>query len=962
MVNVGLPGESYFPRSSKVIQPKVSSPLLAPVLAPGEQVIDLPPEQRTTIEPPPFGSKEYTEWYYNNPAGPGFNPNSNTVVRVEDTGHVKVIDQKTGKSTTTGFVTDTFRENNVKLGDNQYIPKATFEALPPRLQEIAKTKGINALNQFINEQNREILKQNLLDRQENDRIIQVQKNALDTLEPYRIGDTLEHPGLYKEMPAYDIAKALRMGVNEDVLKNAGFDAETIKSAKEFNKQDIGIDNYKAQYFKDRGWEIGLPDFKDPDYASRMQELEKHNKLATESYLKETGKTKFDLAKDLGVNIAEAVVPGVCVARNWNDLSAGQKALWISVDILSVLPFVSAAGIGARSVSTAGKLARFKGALVGSSREYTEAKGVVEKLSKAEGVVGELRNQITAPIDVIAHPIETVKGSAKQVREVTENILHPKKIPEAVITTANGTVRLKVTEATTPQEAKNIRDKLMVLASKGEKPIVEVNGIRYELSRSPLMQELGGGLAHASPQGEAFETGLTVAEKPGMPTQEQGLFMSHEPLPRFATSSAFGKTGEKPVIIITSPETARKAIPSNKLYQSPQGLVAEMELKFPVGTTIPEPVQKLFTRIGPDRTKVELWLEKPLNRYQIAKLKSLDLVEQIKAPFKPAINISGGATLDAKKAKELADILDASGNREIGRTLIQAERAVTAGKITQEAFRARTLEKTSTRSQVTAREDQAGSMRSRENQRPNARHDGLLREDRGQIEESHGNSPRANASRPRPTRVDSIRADTMGVDTSRIEPPIDTSRVDSARVDESRINPSRIESTRLDNNRTTIQSDTRSSGKGDKIEIELAGGERIKVDARDLESAVAWRQGIGWWLIMQPYDSRKRAFFVKQVPPQVKFIARGTGSAHRTIQPIKGIGPKRDYHYDLGTQDIILKSKPLGLRFKPDPLRKTKGDMNLKKPGKPPLKAQKIGKLYYIAGTGYTRRLPRGRRG
>ena len=345
-------------------------------------------------------------------------------------------------------------------------------------------------------------------------------------------------------------------------------------------------------------------------------------------------------KEIPIVAGEMLVPGVYSARHWSEMSGGEKAFSIAMDALTVTPITKAAGAGAREVSTAGRMARLKGGATGIGREFAA--------------------QARAPVDVLIDPKGTIVGSAKQTREFVENIARPGKIPEAVITTSEGTVRLRVSEATTPEQAKQIRDDLMRAASKGESITIKTKDAEYGLARSPLMKEAGGGLAHATPSGESFIEGATVSPKPGMPPTEQGLFMSHEPLPKFVKASAFGKTGDRPTIIIMSPEQAKNAIPTGKIYRG----TTEMELKMPVGYKLPPPKQVLMTRINGDR--VDIYLDKRLSFRQIAKLKAIAAVEDLKAPFKPAITIKN---INGNEARILAKEIDIAGNApEVGRNL------------------------------------------------------------------------------------------------------------------------------------------------------------------------------------------------------------------------------------------------------------------------------------------------------
>jgi hypothetical protein len=75
-----------------------------------------------------------------------------------------------------------------------------------------------------------------------------------------------------------------------------------------------------------------------------------------------------------------------------------------------------------------------------------------------------------------------------------------------------------------------------------------------------------------------------------------------------------------------------------------GAVTEMEKKLPVGAKVKGVGQKLYTRIGPEGTRVEIWLEDgiKLNPAQVAKLKAKALFEYIKAPFQPALKVTSKA--------------------------------------------------------------------------------------------------------------------------------------------------------------------------------------------------------------------------------------------------------------------------------------------------------------------------------
>jgi len=141
---------------------------------------------------------------------------------------------------------------------------------------------------------------------------------------------------------------------------------------------------------------------------------------------------------------------------------------------------------------------------------------------------------------------------------------------------------------------------------------------------------------------------------------------------------------EPGIAIYSPETARKAVASQKTFFSHKGmelslekpkLTVEVEGKFLVDEVLPQLQHSLYTRVGPEGTKLTIYLEKPLTKRQLAKLKALGLVETLKAPFKPPLKIAHGATplavgggLGPDEVDELAKFLRETGNEDVARRL------------------------------------------------------------------------------------------------------------------------------------------------------------------------------------------------------------------------------------------------------------------------------------------------------
>jgi len=653
-------------------------------------------------------------------------------------------------------------------------------------------------------------------------------------------------------------------------------------------------------------------------------------------------------KGVAVFAAEVFVPGVYTIRHWDEMGTAEKAIMVAIDVVSIVPFAGAAMRGARAVPVAGKVARLAGA--------------------AKGVGAEAVLMARAPVDIVLHPVGTAKATVREARNLLENIAHPGKIPESVITTTNGTVRLKVTEATTPKRAMEIRDTLMDLAAKGERPVVKIGNVEVELARSPFMKETGGGLAHATPSGEAFKKGLTVQVKEGMPIGEQGLFMSHEPLPRFTEASAFGMKGEKPAFYIVSKETAKQAVATGKVFRG----TTEMESKFVVGTRLPEPGQKLITRVGPAATKVEIFLENPLSPAQIVKLKAQALVETITTPFKPAITVrkvKGAAEgLDGVEVKKLVKLLKESGNEDVARTLLRSERTISQARaIIAPARRlippplervtgirpdGRRITK---QERVRAERAARAGVRVTEPGRGRDRLAGTEREPGRDVTREPGREPDREIAReaarkegraelrtevtrePERDTVDrGVKRDTVdrGVKRDTVDRGIERDTVDRGierdTVDRGRL---REELTGEDIERlTTDRGRLREELTGEDIErLTTPGTSGKEWTPEEIKSAIGWKQGFVVYAIKSPYTSQKdvRTWPVKKAPAGLHMITipKGEGSAAKSYIPLKGKPPSREVQVDIGITDALFSTK--GLRFRGDPRQRTSGDINIK---------------------------------
>ena len=585
--------------------------------------------------------------------------------------------------------------------------------------------------------------------------------------------------------------------------------------------------------------------------------------------------------------AEIMLPAYYTVRNWRDMGAAEKALMITVDALSLLPIGGSAVRGAR----ASKAMTTSGRLAGAGR----------------GISNELVAQVRWPIDIMIHPIETIKGitrfpkyAERNAASLIENIFSPKKIPEAVITTTDGTIRIPVKYTTSPQEAKAIADEIVKLSStKGISSVsVEVNGLRVDLPRSPLMQRTGG-LTHTTPMGEAWEGGTMVALKPDLPPIEQGLFLSPEPLPRFAFIAAFGKGGERPTIIIVSPKTAQKARASSGIFAG----TAELERVIPPNTMIYEPKQRLYTRIGPMQEKVEIWLEEPLSVIEIAKLKASGLIESIKTLGTPAIRIRKfKSSLSQSEIDELTKLLKRS-NSDVAEQFRKTTNVVLRGRYAPPAttrligdtVSATTkIKKTRVENKKIERALYNLSRKIRGNQivnksRPTRGTETQVTVPRGfRLPESITN--RRNTP-DRASRNDILdRPDISNTIDHLTRPPRRTRRTSDEPEKSKRF---RLPSTGEDNNNKTYYA---------------------------LSGAVGWKQGFIYKYVI-PYKNKQIRIFNSRKPIHGIPIVDGPRSAYESLTRLGSHFP-REALIDMGIMDVHITKKGKKISFKRDPKQKT----------------------------------------
>lgn len=657
---------------------------------------------------------------------------------------------------------------------------------------------------------------------------------------------------------------------QNLAKNKGFDA----LQEHWNKKQAGkftLPIEAARIYRDANPEDKFSILKAYD---RLPENAKYtgSKDGEPTYRIGNGVETFVMS-GLTQFVVDTTVPLVYTVREWDNLGAGGKALSIAGDLLFFLPFIGMASRGAKATTAVTRAGRLSGAV--------------------RGIGQELIIQTKAPVEMVLHPVQTVKGYAKGAWNILENVTNIRKLPEAVISNTYGTVRVPILAGMTPDDALRARQQILTAIEKspGKNVTLELAGYRFTFSPGALSRETGG-LAHATPQGDAFLQGIKVKAKPGMPMTEQGIFVSPEPLPRFTRSTAFGGGGDMPTIFITSPETARDAISTSKLYKSRFGKVAELEKKFPVDYEIPAPKQILYTRLGPELTKTVVMLEKPLSKAQIAKLKSLAIIEDLKAPFKPALlledtsKIKGAArfteTIDAREIRELTRMLERSGNRSVARNL----RAVWNGlDNAREVTRRETME--ATRGRGTARIG-IGTM-SVGSRTGAADPERVMFDIRA---EKIGRTVRIGDTRKTtgPIRITNREAARGGTERT-VEESITKPRATVKEVEETTV-PARLRRDGDSEGETGIIRLPRDDEQPKKTTYQPRTQKESRKRIREAKIAVGWRQGQlhgehRYDVIVDPFTPAEEYLIIMGKRPQGVKLVRGPRSAYNSAQTLSG---------------------------------------------------------------------------
>jgi len=332
-----------------------------------------------------------------------------------------------------------------------------------------------------------------------------------------------------------------------------------------------------------------------------------------------------------------MLPGLGTARlreryfKDRNLSAGEAGWLVGstiLDVASIAPIVKAASIGAKGVSGVGRGARMKGA----------AQGIWK------GTVAE----VSAPVTMVLHPVETAKGTIKGMADLVENLAHPSKIPVDAAEITTSTTRLDADIFESDDVAKEIRDRVTQNAISGIKDPGRVGEVEAQLSRLPISK--GGEVCavHSTPDIRPFLEGTTVQAG-----REGGLFVSPSLHTRFTKASAFGDLpqGNIPGALLIRDKRVVDALEgSNKIFKG----TAEIERVIPEGIQLDAPSQILFTRDAQGNVLKLLVIGKPYTKAEIASMKLAGMVDTVTTMFKPAASVKGGKQV-AKSYDEVNDL-------------------------------------------------------------------------------------------------------------------------------------------------------------------------------------------------------------------------------------------------------------------------------------------------------------------
>jgi len=878
-----------------------------------------------------------------------------------------------------------YERKNVKLSDGNWVSKDFVEQLEkesPQLARTLRTRGLDAYNtqvKVIQTANKNI-------QTAQDKLTPYTKTKLTerALMPYISDEATDKLSQQGNLPgsqrSVDIAGYLRDNPNDELtLKIAGFTGGDIKEAKQYNRLYYGIgapdyvplpefteqyfkdnkwnynlhrgaasndevaeydahlrearaeheqtykteqslDQHAQQYFERKGWNYdinrGVADTKD------IQEYDMHLREATADFTQRYGMRYFWEKKGAeAVELAERTIPIYGTAKYWNEMTPAEKVINVGLDAWSIAMILTGASGMVRG-------------------------GVSAKAALSKAVVNELK----APFTVIRHPVRTIKGSAYSLYDTLETLIRGKKIPLAAVETAYSTVRIPLGQTDlSPAELKALRDALTKEAVRGGIPIAQVDDVIGELRLSAL-QKVKPVAVHASPDVRPFLEGAQIQAG-----REGGLFLAPNLHSRFTYSSAFGdlpEGGVRGALIINDQDMLMRLQSSGKLYDSPKGTVAEIESVLKGGESLPPPAQVLVTRdLNGDKLTL-LVFGKPYTATELARLKIMGSVDTLTGVFKKPLQLAetSGDYADLMKlrveAQELTGQL--ANAKKIGAAADAAKLDDSLGVLNERIDRLATRVELSYRTPAPLK--MIGTYTSK---------DFMVRD--GEALRRPGEKdilPRATARIPETLRraersgrtdttadIRTMRTDTGDREDKRFEQSRkeeSRGREDISRVEQARgmvrTTPVRGKATNIvpETPRTRISRTPETFTPKETPTHRIAKGNDVaeKTDKpSEYSGAIAWQQGIGWWVFKAPYREEDLSFHPGKKPPAGVRIVSASKRAYDTIQQVTGEPPKRPVSIDMGITDIEV-SKPAfkpgktGIKFTADPLRRTRGDITV----------------------------------
>jgi hypothetical protein len=361
----------------------------------------------------------------------------------------------------------------------------------------------------------------------------------------------------------------------------------------------------------------------------------------------------------------------------------------------------------------------------------------------------------------------------------------------------------------------------------------------------------------------------------------------------------------------------------------------MELKFPVGTKLPTPKQKLYTRI--DGERVEIWLEKPLSKVAIAKLKARSMVYTFETIGDPAITIkTKGKGLTKAELNALSDAISESGERRIARTLSRSYESIRQYN-RSDASRPGTVQDARTvtpDSRRTPDGRRAVEGRTAMNERATTRE----RETGREAATSRTSTRTPETERRATEQIRTTREDERIPSTERVTTPERRTPPDNIRVPPTERVPAF-------ERRTPPPPPPPPPDKGrGKLPDLATKAPASKRTPEDYAAAVTWKQGLGYWTVFPD----KSIEFSMTKPDGVKVVAgpdRNKPGATIQVRNAKPNAKVTTFDADMGIQDVQVRKqsgKILGIKFKQDRKQRTTNRVNLKLHGK----SQKRGKVYY----------------